>query len=457
MRIEKNCEEFYQLRDRRSVEYLGRAIGDLVPVHVTIDAATAATAPGQLAILALANQLARTSRRISFALHDPGVAVLARTPFAGDTLGEVLMTTVREIDPCGEFRLGDRQPGRCVAIGLGAEVGPGFDWYLGADRSIAHLSRSPAAFANTVGTLRGAALASCLGCAAVLREQLGLPVAPKTLSAWNYAEDDAAAPGPESLDVIDVGRVLMVGAGAVGAALAFWLHAFGVGGEGWAVVDRDVVELHNTNRGLVFTARHAGWPEGSPANKALLVAPLIPGATAHDRWYHECGELTERKFDVVLALANDHAVRERLTHRNAAVALQATTGENWLSQLHRHILGRDGCIWCRTGEVKTPAFGCSSGEVEGPDGSRSDAALPFLSAASGLMLATALQRMMTGELTEDSANCWSWDFGSAYRMTSRPAARPCREGCALVPPSAVRQKLTAGTRWAALVAGERRH
>lgn len=446
-----NCAQFYQLRDRRSVEYLGQAIGDLAPVHVAIDAAAASTAAGQLALLALANQLARISRRISFELPDPGVMVLARTPFVGRTLGEVLLTTVHEIDPCGEFRLGIRPLVRCVSIGLGADVGSGLDWYLAADRAIAYLRRSPAAFVDTPGTLRGAALASCLGCAAMLREQLGLTVVARTLSAWNYAEGDAAAPGPESLDAVDVGRVLMVGAGAVGAALAFWLHAFGVRGEAWAVLDGDAVELHNTNRGLVFTARHAGWPDGTPENKAILVASLIPGATAHDCWYHECAELSRRTFDVDLALANDYAVRERLTQRNAAVALQATTGENWLSQLHRHILGRDGCIWCRTGEVKAPVFGCSTGAVEQPAGLRSDAALPFLSAASGLMLATALQRLTTGELAEEAANCWSWDFGSEYRMVARPAVRPCREGCALVPSHTARQKLVNGTRWASLI------
>lgn len=447
----RNCEEFYLLRDRRSVAYLDRAIGDLIPVHVAIDAAAASTAAGQLALLALANQLARVSRRISFSVPDGGVKLLIRTPFAGDTLGEVLRTTVREIDPCGDFKLGDRHSGPCVAIGLGAEVDHGFHWYLGADRSIAYLSHSPVTFAHSPGTLRGAALASCLGCAAVLREQLRQPVAPRTLSAWNYAEGDAAAPGPESLDVVDVGRVLMVGAGAVGAALAYWLYAFGVNGDGWAVVDRDAVELHNTNRGLAFTARHAAWPAGSAANKAVLVAPLIPSASAHERWYHECEELSERTFDVVLALANDHAVRARLTHRNVAVALQATTGDNWQSQLHRHILGRDGCIWCRTGEVEAPVFGCSTAEVQSADGSRSDAALPFLSAASGLMLATALQRLSTGELADGPANCWSWDFGSAYRMTSHPATRQCREGCALVPSFGIRQRLTFGTRWASLV------
>lgn len=447
----RQCGQFYELRDRRSVEYLERTIEDLVPVHVSIDAMAATTAPGQLTLLALANQLARVSRRISFALPVPDATVLVRTPFRGATLNEVLLTTVREIDPCGEFTVSDRPPGSCVTIGLGADVGNGFDWYLGADRAVAHLQRSAVGFTDVPGTMRGAALASCLGCAAVFRDQLGLPVMPRQLSAWNYAEGTAAAPGPESLDAVDVGRVLMVGAGAVGAALAFWLHVFGVRGDGWAVVDRDAVELHNTNRGLVFTAHHAGWPAGTAINKAKLVAPLIPGAAPYDCWYHECTDIAEQSFDVVLALANDHDARTRLTQRNSAVSLQATTGENWLSQLHRHILGRDGCIWCRTGEAKSPVFGCSIGEVTRPGGSRSDAALPFLSAASGLMLATALQQLASGELTADTANCWSWDFGSEHRMTPRPVPHNCREGCALIPSPTVRQRLTNGTRWAKLV------
>lgn len=447
-----DCEEFYQLRDRRSVEYLSATLGNLVPVHVEIDSVTGGTTSGQLALLALANQLARTCRNISFFLPDRSAKALARTPFNGTTLGEVLLTTVRQIDPCGDFAIRERPATPCVTIGLGSAVRRDCDWYLGADGSIAYLQRAPAAFVDVPGTLRGAALASCLGAAAVLREQLGETVVPRKLSAWNYAEGDAAAPGPASLDVVDVGRVLMVGAGAVGGALAYWLHAFGVNGEGWAVVDHDPVELHNTNRGLVFAAHHAGWPQGTAANKAQLVAHLLSGAAPYDRWYHECAELRDLKFDVVLALANDHDVRAQLTQRNAAVTLQATTSENWLSQLHRHILGRDGCVWCRTGEIKAPVFGCSTATVQQSDGSSSDAALPFLSAASGLMLATSLQRLMTGELGTDTANCWSWDFASTYRMTSSPASLSCRDGCALVPTQSLRIKLTRDTRWAHLLA-----
>lgn len=447
-----DCREFYRLRDRRTVEYTGHlGVTDVggAPVHVAIDATAAACAPGQLALLALANQLARVHRRITFAVPDRGVPLVVRTPFGGTTLGDALLATAA-IDPCGTFGPGTRPEGHVVSIGLGAHVGEGFDWYLGADRAIAYLHRTPVGFTPSVGTLRGAALASCLGAAAVFRTQLGLTVMPRTLSAWNYAEGAQAVPGPDSLELLDVGRVLMVGAGAVGAGLAYWLHAFGVAGD-WTVIDKDAVELHNTNRGLVFTAAHADWPHLRPeeaAKKAPVVAAVIPGARAFVGWYDECPAARE-KYDVILGLANDRNVRHLIASRNATVTLHATTGANWLSQVHRHIAGRDDCIWCRAGEVQTPLLGCSTGKVERPDGTSSDAALPFLSAASGLMLATALQRLQPGELAVGARNDWRWDFDSPFRMASS-GARRCRDDCRRVHPAHLRQRINEGTRWAAL-------
>lgn len=445
-----SAEDYYRLRDQRSVEYLGRAIGDLVEVYIAIDALSAQNEAGQLALLALANQVSRTSRRITFSVPDPDVRITARTPFRGATLGEVLLSTVRAVDPFGEFLLGARPAGTCVSIGLGAGVEPELTWYLGADNAIAHLSRRPVDFGGTRGTLRGAGLASCLGASAVLREQLGRPVTSRRLSAWNYAEGDGAAEGPSTLDPVDVGRVLMVGAGAVGAAAAFWLNAFGVNGTGWVVADGDFVELHNTNRGLLFTAQHAGWPNDIASTKARIVAGVIDGATPCEKWFHECPGIDGWQFDVLLALANDYDARERLSSIPFAVSFQATTGENWLSQLHRHILGRDGCIWCRTGEIKTTRFSCSTTKIEEVDGTKSDAALPFLSASSGLMLTTALQRLAVGSLSDELPNCWSWDFASPHRMSATPAARPCKDPCPFAIAPRTRQRLVAGTRWAGL-------
>jgi len=236
----------------------------------------------------------------------------------------------------------------------------------------------------------------------------------------------------------------MVGAGAVGASLAYWLHAFGVGGA-WTVIDRDVVEVHNLNRGLIFTAANAGWPTGNHEGKAEITTRLFPSSRWDANWYDE-SRLVNEHYDVVLGLANDRNVRHFIASRNNTVTLHATTGENWLSQLHRHIAGVDDCIWCRAGEIAAPTFQCSTGKVELPAGGRTDAALPCLSAASGLMLATALERLQAGELAQEECNDWRWDFASGYRMASS-GFRQCRTTCTRILPLEIRRQLDRGSRW----------
>jgi molybdopterin/thiamine biosynthesis adenylyltransferase len=276
---------------------------------------------------------------------------------------------------------------------------------------------------------------------------IGLETVPRNVSAWNYLEGDDSDPGPETLQQLDVGRVLMVGAGAVAASLVYWLVPIGIAGD-WTILDRDQVALHNTNRGLVFTPADAGWPDGSPQSKAELLARFISGSTSDISWYHE-SSLVEQNYDVVLGLANDHDVRHLIASRNYTVTLHATTGANWLSQLHRHITGLDDCIWCRLGEIKTPAFKCATVEVKVSRESKTDAALPFLSAASGLMLATALQRLQLGELANQDRNDWRWDFDSPYKIASS-SFRRCREECSRIQPAYIRRKMNANSRWWAL-------
>jgi hypothetical protein len=439
-----DCFQFYSLRDLRTSEYLHRQQLEFLPVHVAIDAEAINQAPGQLALLSLANQLARVHRRITFDLPSSCTALRIRTPFAEDTVQASLLSMVSAVDPCGEFQIVPVPNRKAIAIGIGTSLPGRFDWYLGANHAVAHVSRSPSGFSQVPGTLRGAALASCLGAAAAFRTSLGFETAPRSLSAWNYAEGKEASLGPANLIPLDIGRTLMVGAGAVGASLAYWLHAFGVEGA-WTIVDRDVVELHNLNRGLVFTAADAGWPANTPRTKAEIIARLLPSARWDSNWYDE-SQFVEEAYDVVLGLANDRNVRHFIASRNNAVTLHATTGENWLSQLHRHVAGVDDCIWCRAGEIAVPAFRCSTASLELSAGSKTDAALPFLSAAGGLMLATALERLQTGELVKEECNDWRWDFASCHRMVSS-GFRRCHATCTRVLPVEVRRQIDRGSRW----------
>lgn len=445
-------DEFYRQRDVRSNAVLGADVHVDTPVHVVVDSAACQSTTGQVLLLALGNQLARVHRNITFDLAAPDHPLLARTIFAGGTVGEVAVGGARQIDPFGSFGLSTRPTARSITIGIGAAVGRGLDWYVGAERALACLDTVPQGLdVLNMGAARGAALASCLGAAAVFRSMHGLRVVPRTLSVWNYAEREAHDLGPADISAVDVGRVLLVGAGAVASGLVYWLHVFGVRGP-WSVIDGDTVKLHNTNRSLLFLPVHAGWGGGEPASKARMLAQYLPGAVSDVAWYHE-SELARARFDVILALANDYDVRTLIASLSAPIVLHATTGENWISQLHRHIAGRDDCIRCRTADIKAARFRCSEGIVPATDSEEEgDAALPFLSAASGLMLATALQRLEVGLLPQGPENDWRWYWDSEHRMT-QDGIRSCRADCRQVQPPEVRRAMHADSRWIGLDGG----
>jgi hypothetical protein len=454
-----NCEEFYRQRDSRSQEYSRENNWGHRPVIIVAETDVTSSVPGQLALLALANMASRVHRRITFVLSEASATLLAPAPLATQctTIGDAIHKTASVIDPCGQFEITNRcpeyDPSTTLTLGLGGMRRSDLRWYIGAEQAIATLSRTPTEFGMSRESTRGASLAACFGAAALFREAIGRPVAQRRVSAWNFAEGEAAAPGPDYPRPLDIGKTLMVGAGAVGAALAYWIAAWGLAEFGcdWTIADGDVVTLHNTNRGMLFLPRDSDWFGQPPLNKAELLSSFISGSTALPGWFHEQPSLSSARFDVVLALANDYGVRATISSQNHPLVWQATTGENWMSQLHRHILGVDDCVYCRTGELKVSAFKCSGVEVKDGSGESNDAALPFLSAASGLMLLCALERLARDDTSIlDGPNFWSWDFESGFRFTARPSIRKCRDGCGHLWGDEVRKKINARTRWAHL-------
>jgi hypothetical protein len=440
------CDEFYRQFYRRTNEYVDTRALDSAPVHVSIGDDASKSHPGQTAAVALLNLLARSHRVLTVDLPEAKVPLLIDVPlgYAG-TLAECLFKQSRSIDPCGEFRLGPTPPDGCLSIGIGREARRDCQWYLGAQNSIALLNKSPQDIGRSEGTLRGAGLAAILGAAAMFRTQLRMDTAPRVLSCWNYEEADRAEEGPSSLQALDVGRILLIGAGAVGSSLGFWIRFFGWAGA-CVIVDKDQIEIHNLNRSLLFTAADAGWPTGPAKYKCDVLADALPNSVPVRSWYDEYIADKPSDFDVVLCLANERGIRHELACRNFSVVLHATTGTNWTSQLHRHIPGMDDCVFCRAGEIKPVQFGCSTGGIVTPAGEQSDAALPFLSAASGLMLATLLQRLQSGCLTSLDCNDWRWDFNSHYRMASK-GKRRCSESCTRVSSKSIRDQLHVKGRW----------
>lgn len=180
-----------------------------------------------------------------------------------------------------------------------------------------------------------------------------------------------------------------------------------------------------------------GWPR---------MADSIPPKTARN----QCSDLSPQRYDLLLPLANERGVRSAIASLSPTVTLHATTGQNWLSQLHRHVAGRDDCIRCRMGEVEVPQFSCSTGKiVDGVTGRSEDAALPFTSAASGLLLAVAVMRIARGELSMGARNDWRLHFDSPHKLVTA-GVRRCKEGCASFLRPHVRAKLRRSGKYFAL-------
>jgi hypothetical protein len=444
------ASEFYRSRDQRTEECIPGGLDYEAQIHVAADRASVDSAAGQVLLMSLLNQLARVFRHITVDVPDDTPNLLhALTP--EDDLQVAVLHLVRRIDPFGEFSLGPAPSRARMRIGIGGPKAP-CDWYLGADRAIATLDRKPTTLTSEhAGTVRGACLASCLGAATAIREIIGQSPVPRRLSVWNYMDGELAAPGPTGLDPVNVGRVLLVGAGAVASSLVYWLGIMGVAGE-WVVVDADRVALHNTNRSLLFFPEDAGWPDGRGQFKAELLADALPGGRAVTKWYDECEGSDLFWPDVILPLANDRGVRARIASRNHVVVLHATTSRHWFSQLHRHVTGRDDCLACRLPENQVPVFACSTGpttSAEAP-GPSADAALPFLSAASGLMLATGLQRLQAGKLVLEPWNDWRWHFDTVLDHMAARGVRTCSKTCGTQISPSVRRQLNAECRWAGL-------
>lgn len=242
--------------------------------------------------------------------------------------------------------------------------------------------------------------------------------------------------------------MLQAGAGAVGCALDYWLAVIGLAGE-WTFADGDDVDVTNLNRQLLFTATHAGFPTGSPINKATAVADALgPAAVAHPGWVDTVAGVAERVYDLILPLANERGARVFLQSRAEPVLLHATTTPSWSATVHRHLAGRDGCIVCRLPAEEEPAFSCATAEVGARK--KADASLPFLSAAAGALLLGDLARLQLGQLAERDRNYAILDLRSPLPRASSYDWPGCSTDCQIVVPAPARVALAKHTRWAHL-------
>ncbi len=436
------AEDFQRNFESRTLAYIPDVKLDARPVVVVIGEG-AHSRPGHVLLASLANLLGRAHRQIEFVgnMEQPFIGT---TPFGWKTIGDATVGMVRAINPFIEVTASTQVSGdRLIAFGIGTHND--VDVALGCDGWLASLGPGSVVDPDA-SSIWGAMFAAVLAAAVSFNLMRGVKgdVA-GTYSLWRWGMDGGEQ-GPRFEGPIDVGRVLQVGAGGVGAALDFFAALVGVA-PGWRIVDGDVVDVSNLNRQLMFLAIHAGYSRDQPENKAEVAARAL-GAESSTKWYGSDVNVVEDTYDVVLALANEHGARSFLQARQPTVLLHATTSTSFGAQFHRHIAGIDDCIECRLPPAVLD-LGCGGGEVQ-VDGKPVDAAIGHLSAAAGLLLLAGLIRLQLGQLADVAEN--KADLTLEGVLPSPQVARvpECKTDCQVRLPASARDALNAHLRFGTL-------
>jgi hypothetical protein len=356
-------------------------------------------------------------------------------------IGEGAIAQMRDADPFGTFVLGrhaensDYRLVLCIGDDAPGLSGTG-RVFINSAGWLAGISRvRPVSlpFENDENCF-GAIAAACLGVTQVFKLALGMAqeqmLRDGLFDLFRLAWTESREPGPWP-SALDVGRVLMVGAGSVASSAAYAMRLAGLNGH-LTILDKDVVKIQNFNRSPLFGMETLGLAKAD----AISIALRRSGLEAHavPIWWNDFVERQAREtfdFDVWLPLANEFGVRGSMQHNVPPLMIHASTSANWGVNHGRHLPATDDCLVDRfPREVAANDMRCAEGEAVVED-VRVDAALPFASLFAGLLVAVDLLRANCAEFPQ-VPNFTLLDFYGSLEEIQKWDRRPrvdciCRE------------------------------
>jgi hypothetical protein len=480
----QSAEDFYAERDDRTRRGVGEvAVFAIRPIEIWVDPVAAGEVTVQRIALVAANLTARWARRVRVVLPDNGALATPLRRDGATTLKGRLHSEMTLADPFGHWILGARaesserttgaEPLRLFVGPWSAESGaaagaaPSADDYRVDARSWSALGvRGEGDVAQKSGvapaTVPAAALAGALGAADLFKRAAGHSAAhwmPTFVwDTWTHTLTHGPHASANIVDrhvptVIDLGRTLLAGAGAIGSAFVYLADLAPLTGA-LTLFDRDRIEVTNLNRSPAFTVLHAlDQPEKPYAMAAYLAGRGIAVIPVTGVWREKAAEFAAEPFDVWVSLTNEDGAWAEVPFALPPVVLHGTTTSGWGFGVGRHVPRLEDCTLCRMPRPQAEFRGpCAEGDVNPATGERADreaprASLPFLSVAAAALLLAERMKLDFGTDTLTLPNDVAADLGvglpAVVALLRRPSSG-CR-GC----------RASQSGAWAARLAGGR--
>jgi ThiF family len=402
----ESAEEFYALRDDRTNQCSGvDRVYQRVPSVVCLSPDAACTTSGQVMFAAATNLMSRWCRDVTLIL--PRVDILPILELGAGDLGEIVLSQMHDADPFGSFQITQNPKSSLNALLIGDDaykLTAPTKVFISASGWLAGFSyRQPIELPDTTDeNYLGAVAAACLGVAQIFKVATGASTdrwfrqGVFDLFGMKWADDEelTSAPWPSDLNV---GKILMVGAGSVGSAAAYCMRLAQFAGR-LTVLDKDDVKVENFNRSPIFGRQTFGLPKVEAIVQFLKGSRL--SADPVESWWNDFVQAHNREsfdFDIWLPLANEFGVRSAMQHNVPPLMIHASTSSNWAVNHGRHVPGRDDCLIDRfRAQVAADDLGCATGQVV-VQGVSIDAALPFSSMFAGVLVASDIARAQLPE------------------------------------------------------------
>ena len=430
-----DAKSFYEARDSRTLKLVDSADYRNKRVLIAIDRNIAKSLNGQVMLLVTSNLLSRFCRNISLMCDSGAEQVHIPRKWREGKFESAILRMLRRIDPFGDFRLvnfDDDEYDHIIAIGnpqIRGNPSFGIDsngWlsYVKKDRTVPPLARR-------LQNPMGASASACMVVSEAFKSMLGIGTSIQDdvcFSTFDYSVDKIDPINPNLLGYIDLKDVQMVGCGALGSAVSFFLSMLPVTGT-ITLIDHDQIEVSNLNRCPTFTIEDVGKMKVSVIAEYLSETDMKTNAFSGR--YSEFVDLHGAgNPDVVLSLVDENKPRHEIQMNMPKLILYGATGE-WTLTVGRHRALEDDCHICRFPEIDQKNGECATvsitrGELDEATEEFS-ASASFISSTAALLVVSELVKISLFGYTA-TKNFLQWDMSLPLR-TIRQHERKKSKDC----------------------------